>query len=82
MSHIISIALGGLAVTYLFFRALLLFTQDAREPPAILTALPFVSPVVAMIRWKSRLHSHLRFVVHFLPIHSSCLRESPSVGLV
>ena len=53
---------GVIASTYLFLRLLLRLTQDAKEPPAILTALPFVSPLLGMVREKSRFHIRLRLV--------------------
>lgn len=59
-----SLVLGGLSATYLFLRFLLNFTQDAKEPPAILTGVPFFQPLVGMIREKSRFYIRLRFVNH------------------
>ncbi|KAL2132051.1 hypothetical protein VTI74DRAFT_4280 [Chaetomium olivicolor] len=65
----LTLVLSGLAATYLFLRALLHFTQDAKEPPAILTALPFIEPLVGMIREKSRFHTRLRDTYR-LPIYT------------
>jgi cytochrome P450 len=60
MAPTINLVLGGLAATYLFLRFLLALTQDAREPPAILTDVPFLQPLAGMIREKSRFHIRLR----------------------
>lgn len=60
MAPTISLVFGGLAATYVFLRVLLSFTQDKREPPAILTDIPFIQPLVGMIREKSRFHIRLR----------------------
>ena len=62
---------GAFAATYLFLRFLLEFTQDAKEPPAILTGIPFLSPLISMIREKSNFHTHLRFVP---PLTRVCIR--------
>ncbi|KAF2870122.1 cytochrome P450 [Massariosphaeria phaeospora] len=40
-----------LAAIYFGLRQLLWATQDAREPPAIETALPFISPILGVLRW-------------------------------
>lgn len=57
-----AVALGGFAASYLFLRLILYLTQDAREPPAILTSVPFFGPLVGMIREKSSFHLRLRCV--------------------
>lgn len=62
MAFTVTIVFGGLLATYLFLRFLLHVTQDAREPPTILTGIPFFSPVIGMIREKSRFYLRLRFV--------------------
>ncbi|KAM0810028.1 putative Cytochrome P450 [Seiridium cardinale] len=56
----VTIAAGAIAATYLFFRFLLHLTQSAREPPAIATGLPFLSPLIGMIREKASFHVRLR----------------------
>ncbi|KAK4184523.1 cholesterol 7-alpha-monooxygenase [Podospora australis] len=56
----VSVAFGGIAATYLFLRFLLQFTQDAREPPAILTSIPFLQPLAGMIGEKERFYIRLR----------------------
>ncbi|KAL2163564.1 hypothetical protein VTH06DRAFT_5622 [Thermothelomyces fergusii] len=60
MAPTVSLVLGGLAATYVFLRVLLNLTQDAREPPAILTDIPFVQPLIGMIREKASLYIRLR----------------------
>ncbi|KAK4038606.1 cholesterol 7-alpha-monooxygenase [Parachaetomium inaequale] len=69
MAPTISLVLGGIAVTYLFLRVLLNLTQDAKEPPAILTGIPFIEPLVGMIREKSRFYIRLRDATR-LPIYT------------
>jgi hypothetical protein len=69
MLSTVTLAVGVAASTYLFLRLLLRLTQDAREPPAILTGLPFVSPLIGMIREKSRFHIRLRDTYR-LPIYT------------
>ncbi|KAK3326670.1 cytochrome P450 [Apodospora peruviana] len=65
----VSYAFGGFAATYLFLLVLLHLTQDAREPPAILTEIPFLGPLVGMIREKSRFYIRLRDTYN-LPIYT------------
>lgn len=62
MAPTVAIVFGGFLATYLFLRFLLHVTQDAREPPAIVTGIPFLSPMLGMIREKSRFYLRLRFV--------------------
>ncbi|KAK3291993.1 cytochrome P450 [Chaetomium fimeti] len=69
MAPTISLVLGGLAATYVFLRVLLNLTQDAKEPPAILTDIPFIEPLIGMIREKSRFHIRLRDATR-LPIYT------------
>ena len=53
-------ALGGVAATYLFFWALLHFTQDPKEPPLVSTAIPFLSPILGMVKWSMGFYGHMR----------------------
>jgi hypothetical protein len=64
-----TLVVGVAASTYLFLRLLLRLTQDATEPSAILTGLPFASPLIGMIREKSRFHIRLRNTYR-LPIYT------------
>ncbi|KAI0598176.1 cytochrome P450 [Biscogniauxia sp. FL1348] len=69
MAPSLSIILGGLATTYIFLRFLLYITQDAREPPAIVTGLPFIGPLIGMARHKSGYYNQLRDA-YKLPIYT------------
>jgi hypothetical protein len=57
-SNVILLA-SGFAATYVFLRCLLALTQDAKEPPALETAIPFLSPVIGM-RKKAKFYIDLR----------------------
>ncbi|KAL2151436.1 hypothetical protein VTH82DRAFT_6534 [Thermothelomyces myriococcoides] len=69
MAPVVSLVLGGLAATYVFLRVLLNLTQDVREPPAILTDIPFVQPLIGMIREKASFYVRLRDQTR-LPIYT------------
>jgi len=56
-------AVAGLAASYVFVWALLWFTQDAREPPIVENAVPFLSPIITMVRKWTDVHEYLRSVV-------------------
>lgn len=49
MTSSFALLVGGLAAAYVFLSALLHFTQDAKEPPASETFIPFVSPLLGFI---------------------------------
>lgn len=63
MPSIAVLALGGFTAVYVFLRLILHLTQDAREPPAVLTSVPFLGPMVGAIREKSGFHLRLRYVI-------------------
>lgn len=65
MAPIPSVVFGGLVATYLFVRFYLHITQDAREPPAIETHLPFLGPFIRMIKEKHKFHIHLRCILAY-----------------
>lgn len=65
MPSVAAVALGGFTAIYVFLRLILYFTQDAREPPAILTSVPFFGPLLGMLTEKSDFHRRLR-CDHFL----------------
>ncbi|XXH02880.1 hypothetical protein Hte_009268 [Hypoxylon texense] len=69
MAPTVAIAFGGIVATYFFLRFLLHFTQDAREPPAIETEIPFFGPLIGMFREKSRFYLRLRDT-YKLPIYT------------
>lgn len=60
MAPILAVAFGILATTYCFFHFLLYATQDPREPRAILTTIPYLQPLLRMIKEKSGLHLSLK----------------------
>ncbi|KAI0143564.1 cytochrome P450 [Xylariaceae sp. FL1272] len=59
MPSVITLSFGLIAATYYFLRILLHATQNAHEPPAILTGVPFVSPFLHMLKQKTQLHLKL-----------------------
>ncbi|KAI1087193.1 cytochrome P450 [Rostrohypoxylon terebratum] len=69
MSASLSVVFGSLATTYLFLRFLLYLTQDAKEPPAIVTGIPFFGPLIGMARQKSGYYNQLRDT-YKLPIYT------------
>lgn len=49
----------AILVLHLFFYALLRFTHDSKEPPAVETLIPFISPLISLGRggyryWSSK----------------------------
>ncbi|KAK7995167.1 cytochrome P450 [Apiospora arundinis] len=69
MAPILAVAFGILATTYCFFHFLLYATQDPREPRAILTTIPYLQPLLRMIKEKSGLHLSLN-QKYGLPIYT------------
>lgn len=69
MAHTIGLVFGVFAASYLFLRVLLSLTQDAKEPPAVLTGIPFMQPLVGMIREKGSFYIRLRDTTR-LPIYT------------
>lgn len=59
MASSVLLVISGLAVTYVFLRFLLAFTHNAKEPPALATEIPFLSPIVGM-RKKGKFYIDLR----------------------
>lgn len=57
-----SLTISGVAIAaiYIVFRAILHFTQDAKEPLAIGTIIPFISPVLGMLAHKSKFYVRMR----------------------
>lgn len=53
--------LGAIAGTYGFLRLLLSWTQDRREPKALATWIPFISPMIGMSRHKTNFYVMLRY---------------------
>ncbi|KAL3421935.1 25-hydroxycholesterol 7-alpha-hydroxylase 1 [Phlyctema vagabunda] len=63
-------ALGSVAATYVFLWALLHFTQDSKEPPVVSSTIPFVSPILGMIRWSMNFYAHMREEYRELPMYT------------
>lgn len=57
-----AVPLVAFTAIYLFLRLILYLTQDAREPPTILTSVPFFEPMAGMFREKSNFHLRVRCV--------------------
>lgn len=53
-------ALGGIATAYIFLWALLHLTHDSQEPSLLSTSIPFVGPILGMIRWSKEFYAHMR----------------------
>ncbi|KAH7303800.1 cytochrome P450 [Stachybotrys elegans] len=62
--------LAGLGATYAFFWAWLQLTQDAREPKAVSTSIPFLSPILSMVYHSMGFYSHMRDLYPRLPIYT------------
>ncbi|KAI1358214.1 cytochrome P450 [Xylaria arbuscula] len=69
MAAYFSVAFGSIASLYLFLRILLSLTQDVQEPPAIETSLPFLGPLINLLRGKSQYYVALRDKFH-LPMYT------------
>ncbi|KAF2684607.1 cytochrome P450 [Lentithecium fluviatile CBS 122367] len=68
MPSTVVLAITGLVATYVFLRFLLTSTHDANEPPALETAIPFLSPMIGM-RKKGKFYTDLRDKFN-LPIYT------------
>ncbi|KAH8600689.1 cytochrome P450 [Bisporella sp. PMI_857] len=69
MASVLAVLLGAVAPTYFFLRLLLHLTQDAKEPTAIKTSVPFIGPILSMIANKTHFHTYLRDKYN-LPIYT------------
>lgn len=56
----ITATVAGLVGTYVLFWALLHITQDAREPPTVEDSIPFIGPIIGMMRRGSGFHNYVR----------------------
>lgn len=63
MPSTLALCLGSLVAAYVFLSALLHFTQDAKEPPAVETTIPFVSPLLGLIPNKQNFFVKQRLVI-------------------
>jgi hypothetical protein len=59
-NSVVVAALGGVAASYVFLWALLHLTQDNKEPPVVSSSIPFISPILGMIRWSMDFYPHMR----------------------
>lgn len=57
-----ALVLGSLGAAYIFFSALLHYTQDSNEPPAVETSIPFISPLFGLIPGMPKFLVQLRSV--------------------
>jgi hypothetical protein len=60
-----AVVVAAATIFYLFLHLILQITQEKREPPAIATAIPFLSPILGMLRKKSKFYVELRQVVRW-----------------
>jgi hypothetical protein len=61
MPSTIAIAAVVVALVYLALRAQIRCTQDVDEPPAILTSIPFFSPVLGALREGQKFWIHMLY---------------------
>ncbi len=59
MASSLVIGLSSLVTTYVFLRLLLSYTHDGKEPVAVATEIPFLSPILGMAK-KARFYTELR----------------------
>ena len=60
MPSIIVLALVGAGATYVFLWALAYLNQDPREPQPISGSIPFISPLVGLVREKESFYMRMR----------------------
>ncbi|KAK3329237.1 cytochrome P450 [Apodospora peruviana] len=71
MSHpTLVAAVGTIVATYAFLWTLLRLTQDAKEPPLVLTTIPFLSPIMGMVKWSMDFYVHMREEHPNLPVYT------------
>jgi hypothetical protein len=71
MASTLALVLGFVAAAYVFLSALLRFTQDSKEPPAIETSIPFISPLLGLISGMQKFTVNLRSVTSEMLFNSS-----------
>lgn len=69
MTSTLALVLGSVGAAYVSLSALLHFTQDSKEPPAIETTIPFSSPLLGLIPGMQRFFVKLRSALSDLLIH-------------
>ncbi|PSR79354.1 cytochrome P450 [Coniella lustricola] len=60
MTYSISLVLAGIVAVYVGLRFLLILTQSKEEPPLLKTAIPFLEPIIGIIRERSLFYPRLR----------------------
>ncbi|TVY80889.1 Cholesterol 7-alpha-monooxygenase [Lachnellula suecica] len=60
MTSTLALLIGSVAAAYVLLSALLHFTQDSDEPPAIETSIPFISPLMGLVLGMQRYTVKLR----------------------
>ncbi|KAK0671587.1 putative 25-hydroxycholesterol 7-alpha-hydroxylase [Cercophora samala] len=58
------------AATYLLFFTVLHLTQNEEEPPLVATTVPFLSPLIGMVKWSMGFYTHMRDKHKDLPIYT------------
>ncbi|CAG8961193.1 hypothetical protein HYFRA_00013248 [Hymenoscyphus fraxineus] len=81
-SSIAAGVVGIMVATYIFFQAFLYLTQDENEPPVVSSAIPYISPLIGMIRWNMDFYSHMSLPVYTLRIPGVRLYIINSLDLV
>ncbi|KAF3013528.1 hypothetical protein E8E14_009104 [Neopestalotiopsis sp. 37M] len=76
MPSFIALCATGLAAAYIFLRALVHLTHDAREPRAVAGTIPFISPLIGMLTEKGRYYVRMRDK-HGLPIYTLKVPGAP-----
>jgi len=57
---------SSVAITYASLWVLLQLTQDSKEPPLVSATVPFISPILGMVKWSMGLYTHMRSAWNFL----------------
>ena len=69
MSNVIAIFLTGAIAIYGGLQALLHYTQDAKEPRPVYTAIPFLGAMIGLSTKKSKFYVELRYVSQLTDSH-------------
>lgn len=56
----------SIAVTYGSLWVFLQLTQDSKEPPLVSATVPFISPIIGMVKWSMGFYTHMRSACTFL----------------
>ncbi|KAK5625610.1 hypothetical protein RRF57_001326 [Xylaria bambusicola] len=66
MASALALTATVIAVIYSFFRALVFLRHDAREPKAVIGAIPYLSPLFGMVVGQDKFYQRLRYSVKSL----------------